>query len=224
MNKTKWTACTDPAPMLGYLRRVGKLSRRKSRLFVVACCNRIGRLLTDQRSRHAVDVAERYADGEVTYEELDAAFEAAFDVGAALAQEMERDEKAFVAAGRDPVRYAAWAASSAAHPDECTEGTAFEAAHAAELPMETLAQCDLLRCLFGDPFHSPKIESSWLTSSVTALAEAIYDNKAFENLPILAMLLQEAGCKDPAILGHCRSEGVHARGCWVIDSVLGKQE
>ena len=28
---------------------------------------------------------------------------------------------------------------------------------------------------------------------------------------------------DPAILNHLREAGLHARGCWVIDIVLGKE-
>jgi hypothetical protein len=190
-------------------------------LFAAARCHRVRQLLTDERSRRAVDVAERYADGEVSGGELDAAFEAAFDAGAELAEEMDRDREAFLASGRDPSRYAAWAASEAAHPDESADGAAFEAAHASGLPGESEAQCELLRCLFGDLHHSPAIKSSWLTPDVKGIAEAIYTDKAFYRIPILADAPQDAGCGDPAILGHCRAGGIHARGCWVIDAVLG---
>jgi hypothetical protein len=42
-------------------------------------------------------------------------------------------------------------------------------------------------------------------------------------MPILADAMQDAGCEDAAILGHCRDpQQVHVRGCWVVDLVLGK--
>ena len=53
------------------------------------------------------------------------------------------------------------------------------------------------------------------------LAESIYEERTFDDLPILGDALEEAGCTDPTILDHCRS-GEHVRGCWVVDLVLGK--
>jgi hypothetical protein len=58
---------------------------------------------------------------------------------------------------------------------------------------------------------------------VTALAKAIYGERAFDRLPILADALEEAGCTNAELLGHCRQPGVHVRGCWVVDLVLGKE-
>jgi hypothetical protein len=46
---------------------------------------------------------------------------------------------------------------------------------------------------------------------------------AFDRLPILADALEEAGCDEPALLAHCRSDGPHVRGCWAVDLVLGKE-
>src|SRR5438093_7159078 len=54
--------------MLAFLR--GKMSDRKLRLFVAACCRGLVHLLPDQHSRRALRVAERYADGEVPAEKL----------------------------------------------------------------------------------------------------------------------------------------------------------
>ena len=41
-------------------------------------------------------------------------------------------------------------------------------------------------------------------------------------MPILADALQDAGCDNDDILNHCRDDGPHVRGCWVVDLVLGK--
>ena len=88
-------------------------------------------------------------------------------------------------------------------------------------------QCQLLRCVFGQPFQPPiALDSSWMTwngGTVRGLADAIYAEPAFDRLPILADALEEAGCTDSNILDHCRGPGPHVRGCWVIDLVLGKE-
>ena len=50
----------------------------------------------------------------------------------------------------------------------------------------------------------------------------MYDDRDFAAMPILADALEEAGCDSANILAHCREPGVHVRGCWVVDLVLGK--
>jgi len=60
------------------------------------------------------------------------------------------------------------------------------------------------------------------TPSVVSLAQTIYDERAFDRLPELADALVAAGCDNRDVLGHCRSEGFHVRGWWVVDLVLGK--
>lgn len=82
--------------------------------------------------------------------------------------------------------------------------------------------CDLLRCVFGNPFRKPVFPKKWRTETVTSLAAGIYEERAFDRLPILADALEEAGCDRAEVLNHCRGEGMHFRGCWVVDVVLGK--
>ncbi|HUR54864.1 MAG TPA: hypothetical protein VMZ71_12080 [Gemmataceae bacterium] len=80
----------------------------------------------------------------------------------------------------------------------------------------------LLRCIFGNPFRPVSPDQSWRTSTVVALAGGIYEERAFDRLPILADALMDAGCDYPDILAHCHSDGPHVRGCWVVDLLLGK--
>ena len=55
------------------------------------------------------------------------------------------------------------------------------------------------------------------------IAQAIYDKRAFDRMPILADALEDAGCDNADILAHCRGPNEHVRGCWVVDLILGKQ-
>jgi hypothetical protein len=84
----------------------------------------------------------------------------------------------------------------------------------------------LLDCVFGNPFRAVAIDAAWLTwhdGLLVSMARQMYDSRDFTGMPILADALEEAGCTDPDILAHCRSGGEHVRGCWVIDSLLGRQ-
>jgi len=80
---------------------------------------------------------------------------------------------------------------------------------------EELAQCQLAREIIQPPFVT-LFAPSWRTSTVLALAREIDQTGAFDRLPTLADALEQAGCADPEILGHCRVPGGHARGCWVV--------
>src|SRR5262249_27025293 len=60
MTEAEWLACTDPMPMLEYLR--GRASDRKVRLPLCASCRHFWPLLRDERCRDAVQTAELYAD------------------------------------------------------------------------------------------------------------------------------------------------------------------
>src|SRR5262245_15088786 len=61
MIEAEWLACTDPDPILKFLR--GKASDRKVRLFAVACCRRVWTSLEHEEFRDAVRKAESFADG-----------------------------------------------------------------------------------------------------------------------------------------------------------------
>jgi len=90
---------------------------------------------------------------------------------------------------------------------------------------------DILRCLFGNPFRPSGLSrvgpewalqgSPWRTPY--HMARMIYDERRWADLPILADMLEEAGCDDADVLAHLRGPGPHARGCWVLDLILGKE-
>jgi hypothetical protein len=86
-------------------------------------------------------------------------------------------------------------------------------------PERCQAGCDLLRDILGDPFRPVQFAPRWRSETVTALAEGIYQERAFDRLPILADALEEAECDDERILAHCRGPGPHARGCWVVEGL-----
>ena len=87
---------------------------------------------------------------------------------------------------------------------------------------ERRTHCDLIRELFGNPFCPVAFPPSWRTDTAITLARQMYDAREFSAMPILADALQDAGCDNDDVLNHCRAPGVHVRGCWVVDLVLGK--
>jgi hypothetical protein len=83
----------------------------------------------------------------------------------------------------------------------------------------------LVRDIFGNPYRLVRIDPSWLSwrdGAASTLSQAIYQSLAFDRLPLLADVLEDAGCTDSELLGHLRSPGPHVRGCWAVDLVLGK--
>ena len=92
--------------------------------------------------------------------------------------------------------------------------------------LERAALSRLIREMFGNPFHPASLNSFWLAwndGAIRKMAQAIYDARAFDHLPLLADALEDAGCTDADVLGHCRGGGEHVRGCWVVDLLLQKE-
>jgi hypothetical protein len=206
VNQAEWLASNTTIQLLDYLGE--QASDRKLRLFACAACRRIWHLLWDERSRTAVEVAERYADGLATADEL------------LLARTRSR------AAQAEAVREIAegrWrfptVAQTAAEVSETARQAATRAAAMA-------ADADLVREVFGNPFRPVAIDQFWLRwndATIEKIARVIYEERRFEDLPILADALEDAGCTNADILSHCARPGGHARGCWVVDLLLGKK-
>ena len=91
--------------------------------------------------------------------------------------------------------------------------------------VERRRQYRLLWEIFGTPSPQPHVDPSWLAwggGMVRRLARDGYDRRRFDDLPILADALEEAGCADAQILAHLRGRGPHVRGCWAVDLLLGR--
>jgi hypothetical protein len=89
--------------------------------------------------------------------------------------------------------------------------------------MLTEVQLSLLQEIIGNPFRRPNFDQALRCPAVIDLAQSVYDERAFERLPILADALQNAGCENEQLLTHCRQPGPHVRGCWALDLVLGRK-
>jgi hypothetical protein len=81
----------------------------------------------------------------------------------------------------------------------------------------------LIREVFGPSLAPITVDPDWRTDTAVTLAAQMYESRDFSPMPILADALQDAGCDNEDILSHCRSDGPHVRGCWVVDLVLGKE-
>jgi hypothetical protein len=100
--------------------------------------------------------------------------------------------------------------------------TGYGGANAGGDPHERAMHCALLRDIVGNPYRPATLDPAWLTPKVTALATSIYNDRAFDRMPILADALEDAGCDNSHVLEHCRGPGLHCRGCWVVDLILDK--
>lgn len=269
-----------------------RISDRKLRLFACGCCRQVWDLLTDSigcpscsyiedhadglgvycptcngercinRSRRAVEVAERFADGEATSKDRGLAFNSADLIGS-----YERS-----------CAYACLRSNASQGAVEMIDLTLVDQA----------TQAAILRDICGNPLakpyawwrpewgHTPKdwdiaypshrhLDYRCFTSAVLSLARGIYQDRRFDLMPVLADALEQAGCHDATILQHChntdsdrdffccrgcgvafpgihkysdcdtpgcvgqehdrlpRSYGLHTRGCWVLDLLLGKE-
>jgi len=221
MTEAEWLECIDPQKMFAFVQ--GKVSDRKLRLFAVACCRRIWHLFTDVRSKAAIELIEQY-DGQINRELLDAtqAEEAADEANTVLLECPQNNIPPEVMLAEATAYAAWWAVHPPYYADQTAEVAAFAVRISTGVDSESRLQTALFREILGNPFRPVTAEPTWLTPTVVSLATAIYDERAFDRLPILADALEDAGCTNANILDHCRQPGEHVRGCWAVDLVLGK--
>lgn len=250
MTETDWFDSASPERMLAYLGE--RASPRKRRLFACACVRRVWPLLDDDRLRKAVKVAECFADGEVSAKILgkarwlatqlrkrreraewrEATWLARAARSAAQAVEALLPEAGPILVAprdvRDPpdVVSATRTGRCVLRAMEVERGEDADTDSESIRRLEALDAVELVHDVFGNPFCPPALDPSWLQwrrRTVPRMACVIYRKRCFRNLPTLADALEEAGCRDAAILTHCRAPLEHVRGCWVVDLLLGKE-
>jgi len=230
----RWAASADPEIML---RMRPAVSDRKRRLVLAACCRACWDDLSEW-SREAIVAAERWIDGSGGERERVAAEYRASsgrggawseyrlagdDLRAAVADTAGEVGAADLAALRE--RY--WRAERVRRVADVA-GSVAATGHGPEALLDSLrlvpaaAGTALLRDILGNPFRPVAFDPAWLTDTALSLARHIYESRDYSAMPILADALQDAGCDNAGILNHCRGNGPHVRGCWVVDLVLGK--
>ena len=220
MTEVEWMACAEIKTMLELFRNTWKHSffefcksmgvlrqnriERKFRLFACACMRHAWEQL-DEPTRRATEFAERYADAKTKRSVMYAAGE----------------RQQIHASAAPTIKFAGDAALHSAN-----EAANLLASNSFNDPRRSFVLqhlSTLLQDIIGNPFRPITLNSSWLTNTVVALATGIYEEKAFDRMPILADALQDAGCDNEDILKHCRQPSEHVRGCFVVDLLLGKK-
>jgi hypothetical protein len=212
LSEAEWLTCPE-APALAWDLHARRRwpTQRQMRLFACACLAWLAHALADECYRRALETAERYADGRAGPKDLEMArSQVARALGPSLAPQLRGGPAAeTVLAVTLPNATEAWRTVLEA-PGLNAEERAWQA--------------DLLREVIGNPFRHVSSPAAWLRwdgGCVTKIARSIYDGRRFEELPVLADALEEAGCEEDAILSHCRRPAEHALGCWVLDRLLG---
>jgi hypothetical protein len=213
MTEAEWLAFrSDPGGLLIF--DAHRNADRKLRLFACACVCHIRDRIQDERCRHAIEVGERLADGEAHEQERIATLQGVNAAWADAAPATLSAEEHAIVAARYTLANSAFVGFAAANRAASSLGEGKSA--------EQAWQSALFRDIFGNPFRPVALDPSWRTEAVVALAEGIYAERAFERMPVLADALEDAGCSHDDIVSHCRGDGPHVKGCWVVDLLTGR--
>jgi hypothetical protein len=213
MTKSTWETSRDVDAMIAELDRANLDRARPSRLLACAFGRLSWHILRDRLGRPSVELVERFVDGRATWDDLrreDGIVRNDRSSLPAREQAIARASVEILMAFENSGRRAGQVARSLR-----------EAASAGEREGLAAAQCDLIRDIFGNPFEPVRFDPDWSTPDVLEVARAIHDDRAFDRMPILGDALEEAGCSSDRVLDHCRGAKIHARGCWVVDHLIG---
>ena len=219
MTEEEWLISTDPWPMSNIV--CNTTSMRQIRHFVCACARDYWQQLNDPRSQNSLLEVEAFladanepnllrnvrAEARGALADLDGTSKSTRSTSRRLGMSGQRVGFLLVELATRP--QVDW--GDVYFLLEDTRGAA------------CLVFAERIRDIFGNPFRPVDFDPRWRTSDVVGLARAIYEDRAFDRMPILADALMDAGCADDQIIGHCRGDGPHVRGCWVVDLVMGKE-
>jgi hypothetical protein len=219
MTLAEWLKITDWRAMYQTLHRPclkGQISPRKQACFCIACWRHVWQELAwpspwHDLVRQAVEIAEHFVAGRCGAEDWSAAIRRADDAVPA----MKPPPDLFPNSLMDMM--VSIALRMAMRSKSRGEG---QAGIDAAVAREYARQGGLFREIFADFFVPAGAARTWLLwdgGALARIARSIHDASRFEDLPILADALEEAGCTDPVFLDHCRGPGPHVRGCWVVD-------
>jgi hypothetical protein len=241
MTEEEWLASRNPRSMCRILQ--GKATERKVRLLMCACCRLLWHLFQEPETKKAVELAELDVEGLARREEIRTARSKVFGLFAGRLGWREDDVEFMMA------QDSTWLPHFEDQPRIVFRQTTALAAgwllakerlqhiglnivcclselEAWGSTVKAKKFCQLIREVFGHRLQRGPQDRAWQTwndGTVVKVAQTIYDERAFERMPILADALEDAGCDDADILRHCREPGEHVRGCWVVDLLLGKQ-
>lgn len=221
MNRTEWEACNDPLLLLAWLRERG--NDRKFCLFASVCLRRILPIFRE----HDLDVASAIQSLEYRADGLPLPYSPPYrGMWTLVDPEREQVRRVLeVVEQESPWNLAVELVKAIrelfvirAPGHVLRRGTLVEIGTASRL------QADLIRDQFGY-FHHP--DPLWLSrigrlDEIVTLARVIWTENSWHEVPILGDALEDAGCTDEQVLEHCRTTE-HARGCWVVDAILGKR-
>ncbi len=202
MTEEAWLSCEDPRKLFVWLRPVA--TDRQLRLFACAFWRwhaqqqpeRTGE--TDPEMSRALDYAERWAEEGMPHRGAGPEFSIGFR----------------------------WHPLFARHASDAAEWTIRGSAACGREwvgPSVHVQQVALLREVFGNPFRPVVISRRCRSVAVLGLARAVYEERVFDQMPILADALEEAGCDNDSLISHCRGSARHVLGCWAVDLLLQKQ-
>jgi hypothetical protein len=233
VTEADWLTSEEPQTLIEFISQ--GTSERKCRLLAAALCRHVLPLVSHECAHRALDIAEEYADGRTTVDEMRAARERVFDAYCTfpIPAPVNTEPPMALKAASIALQSTMFAVSDFDHylvsccictEKACTRQWMLHARPDEVCPPFAARmswQRTLIRDIFGNPFRPSAFSPAWRTEAVVALASSIYAQRAFDHLAVLADALEEAGCGDANLLAHCRSGGPHVRGCWVVDMVLG---
>jgi hypothetical protein len=232
MDENEWLTSEDPETMFAQMQ--DRIPWRKQRLLACACVRLVWHHVGDARLRALVELSEGYADGRTSVQSLAVAAAPLFEVIRVPFERLLIEPSLAASAAA----FVVGQQSISMHMSQVlqltqTSAVPFIERGGSEGPMQpdndaqqahTRHIADLFRDIIGNPFRPVALHSDWLAwegGTVGRLAETIYEERRYQDLPVLADALEEAGCDEPEILDHLRGRGVHARGCWILDLARG---